>query len=64
MSRDVMPVALIDGALYDVSIGPATWHETRWSARDQAFLVSDRGGIPWRFVTAIVPRPIPRLGAR
>lgn len=47
--------ALIDGAAYDVSIGHATWRETTWSARDQAFLVSDRGGIPWRFVTRIVP---------
>ncbi|WP_461411732.1 hypothetical protein [Gemmatimonas sp.] len=46
---------LREGATYDVSIGLATWRQTRWSTRDQAFMVSDRGGIPWRFVTKIVP---------
>lgn len=43
------------GARYDVAIGPARWEALRWDAHANAFMLNDRGGVPWRFVTSVLP---------
>ncbi|GAB1345044.1 hypothetical protein [Gemmatimonas sp.] len=55
MNTDNHGAPLTDGARYDVAIGPAVWRDTKWDARAAAFMLNDRGGVPWRFVTSVLP---------